>query len=236
MPQAPRRAARAAVAALAICLVVPASALAGGNSKQSPAKTSTAAPAASATTSTATPDLAARIAVLTTASCPAPATPAFATWGDPALYSLIPGGSFEGLPVWSLFASSPVVGNEPWHVNNAADKISLAVLAGGSATSPSFCASLSTPTLRFFARADSVAARLKVEILYTDPFTGALKPVTIGTVSGTTAWAPTSAMLLQANLLSVLSADGLTELSLRLTATSGTWQVDDVYVDPFRKG
>ena len=237
MRSAPRTTIRAVAATLALCLVIPASASAGGNSTRSSSSAKTASvQTAAAPASGAGSALAALVQTLTTATCPAAAAAVFAPWADPALYALIPGGSFEGLPTWSLFASAPVVGNEPWHINSATDTLSLAILPGGSATSPTFCASLSTPTLRFLARGDSVDAQLKVEVLYADPTSGAVTATTIATVSGTGAWAPTDRILVLANLLSVFSADGLTELSVRLTATSGSWLVDDVHIDPFKKG
>ena len=129
-----------------------------------------------------------------------------------------------------------VSGNEPWFVNSKADTKSLSIAKGGTATSPPFCVTALSPSLRFFARSEGKSARLDVDVIYTNPQTGANDYLTAGTVGATTNWAPTPQMLLWANLLSAISPSGTTNLALRFTAVSGTWFVDDVYVDPFRKG
>ena len=159
----------------------------------------------------------------------------FSPWGDPTSYALAPGGSFEGSSGWSLLSAAVVAGNEPWNVHSAKDSKSLSIKAGGSAISPLFCGTLATPTMRFFARADSAAATLRVDVLYPS-FDGTVKSLTIGTVAGTTTWAPTSAMYMFANLLAFASPTGQVDLAVRVTATSGSWLVDDVYIDPFKKG
>lgn len=171
----------------------------------------------------------------TSATCLTKAGMVFSPWGDLTSYALAPGGSFEGTSGWSLVSASPVAGNEPWHIRSAKDSTSLSINAGGSATSPLFCGTLATPTVRFFVRSASVTAKLQVDVLYPS-FDGTVKSLTIGTVAGTTTWAPTNAMLLLVNLLAFASPTGQVDLAVRVTATSGTWQVDDVYVDPFRKG
>ena len=213
----PRFSLFAAVVVLALCLVVPASAAAGTrwSSKASTADSSASVASCAAVATSATP---------------------FSAWGDSASYGLVPGGSFEGSSGWALVSATAVVGNESFYVTSKKDTTSLNIKAGGSATTPLFCGTLATPTVRFFARADSTSAKLLVEVLYTDPFTGKLGSLPIGSVAGTSAWAPTSAMYLLANLLALGQPDQSTDLALRLTATSGSWQADDVYIDPFRKG
>ena len=210
----PRISSCAAVLALAVCLAIPASATAGTRWSS----------IASTTDATATCTTLAKSAM------------PFSAWGDNLSYALMPGGSFEGSSGWTLVSAAPVAGNESWYVTSNKDKTSLSIKAGGSASSPLFCGTLATPTVRFFARADSTSAKLLVEVLYTDPFTGKLGSLPIGSVAGTTAWAPSNAMYLLANLLAFGQPDHATDLALRFTAASGSWQVDDVYVDPFRKG
>lgn len=159
----------------------------------------------------------------------------FSPWGDTAYYGLAPGGSFEGASGWMLSSASLVAGNEPWKVNSSTDSQSLAITAGGSATSPLFCGTTATPTARFFAKSASVDSALTVDVLFTG-LDGSPRSLTLAKLSGTTAWAPTNAFFLFANLLAYVSPDGSVDLALRFTATSGSWQIDDLYVDPFRKG
>ena len=120
-------------------------------------------------------------------------------------------------------------------INSSKDSKSLSIAAGGSATSPMFCGTTMTPTVRFFAKATSVDSSLLVEILFTG-FDGTPRSLPIATITGTTAWAPTKAIPLLANFLALVADDGTVDLALCFTAKSGSWQVDDVYIDPFRKG
>jgi hypothetical protein len=51
------------------------------------------------------------------------------------------------------------------------------------------------------------------------------------TITGNGSWAPSDIQHFLANLTSVVTWN----LSLRFTAVSGTWQVDDVYLDPMQQ-
>jgi hypothetical protein len=61
--------------------------------------------------------------------------------------------------------------------------------------------------------------------------------VPIGIVLGGSAWGPTLPMPVIANLLPLLPGD-LTPVRFRFTPAGigGAWQIDDVYVDPYRGG
>ena len=159
----------------------------------------------------------------------------FVPWGDLASYGLLPGGSFESTAGWTLVSAAPIAGNEPWNANSRTDATSLSVLPGGSATSSLFCATVTMPTVRFFARTSDTGASMRVDVIYTN-LGGSISSLQIGTVPGTASWSPTPAMLLIANLLGFASDNGTAPLALRLTATKGSWQIDDIYIDPFRKG
>ena len=159
----------------------------------------------------------------------------FLPWADPASYTLQPGGDFEpGSPAWDLTggADSATV-NEPWNVTDEMDGHSLLLTSGSSATSPSLCVGLVHPDVRFFTRASSGTAVLKVEVLYLDA-SGQTQSLTIGVVSGNGAWSPTAPMPIVVNLLPLLP-DGRTPVAFRLTALSGSWKVDDFYVDPYAR-
>ena len=169
-------------------------------------------------------------------SCPSTPGHPFLRWLDPAAYTLAPGGDFEGSSSrWQLAGGAKVVsGNEPFKVHGSADTRSLSIPAGASALSPAFCAGLGEPTIRLFAVGGSLTSMLKVEVLY---------PTLFGTASQTVAfvprmgrWAPTLQIPMLGNLVGLTALDGLTtKVQLRLTALGGAgWNVDDVYVDPWK--
>jgi hypothetical protein len=159
----------------------------------------------------------------------------FLPFADPASYTLQPGGDFEpGSPAWDLTAGAgDATVNEPWTVTDEMDGHSLTLSTGSSATSPSICVGIEHPDIRFFTRASSTLATLKVEVLYLDG-AGNTQSLQIGTVSGNTGWAPTLQMPIVANLLSLLPGSK-TPVAFRLTAVSGSWKVDDFYVDPYAR-
>jgi len=162
----------------------------------------------------------------------------FTPWLDYASYTDLPGGDFEADGAgWSTTATTAVVaGNESYYVGNASDDKSLAIPAGGSATSPSICVGLEHPTLRFFARRRSTGllaslSSLRVEALV-ELQGGAILPVPIGTVLNDTSWQPTLPMVMVGNLLPLLPGEH-TPIAFRFTAVGGNWSVDDVKVDPY---
>lgn len=159
----------------------------------------------------------------------------FLPWADVAYYTLQPGGDFEaGSPAWDLSPGAGIAsGNEPWNVTSASDSHSLSLAPGASATSGTICVGIQHPDIRFFANASSSLATLKVEVLYWDG-NGNQQALTIGTVTGNSGWAATAQMPIVANLLP-LDPDGSTPVAFRLTATSGSWNVDDFYVDPLQR-
>jgi hypothetical protein len=54
-------------------------------------------------------------------------------------------------------------------------------------------------------------------------------------VLGGSKWTPTLPLPVIANLLPLLPGD-LTPVRFRFTPVGGAWQIDDVYVDPYRTG
>jgi hypothetical protein len=172
-------------------------------------------------------------------SCPdGPLTQPFARWGDKANYKLAGGGSFEsGATGWQLSGRAAVVsGNETFKVGGASHSKSLSLPAGSRAVSPQVCVGLDEPTLRLFARRQSgLLTSLLVEIqLQTSLGLSAWLPVLPGDLGGSS-WHPTVAMPLVVNLLTLSSKDR-TPVRFRFTPLLfGSWQIDDVYVDPFSR-
>jgi hypothetical protein len=160
----------------------------------------------------------------------------FSKWGDGASYVLVPGGSFEGTPAqvgWTLSNATLTSGNEPLFLNSAGDSQSLLINGGGSATSPVICVDRTMPTLRFFVRQTAPGSDLKVQGLVQTPrgpFALTVADLADGSEPG---W--TSVLI---NIPTSRIPKGLSiPAALRFAVPgSGSWQLDDVYVDPYRAG
>lgn len=161
-----------------------------------------------------------------------PASHPFASWGDVASYTLVPGGSFEsGALGWTLAGGARVVsGNESYYANSRYDSHSLAVPAGSSATTPPFCVGLTRPTIRLFVvNGGSSASRLRVKVVYRG-LLGILGVLDGGTVSAGSGWKPSPIMLATLNApLGTKSA----QFVFTPADSSGAWRIDDLYVDPW---
>ena len=158
----------------------------------------------------------------------------FLPWVDVANYFLAPGGDFEsGAAGWSTRGGAGVAGgNEPWNVTGGGAS-SLSLPAGSSATSPAICVGIEHPTIRFFAKSSgaSLTSNLRVDVIFEDA-SGNLHDLTIGrqTRGG---WDVTPAYAIVANLLPLLPGEH-TAVAFRFTPEgTGTWQIDDVHVDPY---
>jgi hypothetical protein len=171
-------------------------------------------------------------------SClPSTVTP-FTAFGDNGDYFLTPGGSFEnGAPGWNLTGGAALAAdNNTAGIDPSTDTTALSLPAGSSATSPSMCVTPNSPTMRFFVKNGGArSARLGVWVLFTLP-NGAQGSLPIAVVTGTGVWQPSQIILFYANLLAYGSPTGTTNVSFQfrpLDAT-GRWEIDDVYVDPFK--
>ena len=159
----------------------------------------------------------------------------FAQFGDNSQYKLVQGGSFESsLADYTLLGGAKVVsGNEPWKVGGASHAKSLVLPAGSSVITPPACVGLAEPTLRFFAKKNSGLLSTLAVSVYVKTSLGLVVPVPVGVVLGNGQWKATSPMLIVANLLPLLPGDR-TPVAFQFTPLLGSWQIDDVYVDPFR--
>lgn len=161
--------------------------------------------------------------------CNTPAsTPVFAPWLDTTPYFLAPDGGFEsGAAGWSLSGAVVGAGNETFELSGPGSH-SLHLARGDSATSPEVCVGLEHPTFRFVARQASVGlASMSVEVLTAD---GQALP--LGMMTGTRSWQPSPIMVVGANLLPLVADGDSTLVRFRFVPVSGSWQVDDLYVDP----
>jgi hypothetical protein len=164
-------------------------------------------------------------------------TKPFQRWADVANYKPAPGGDFEGdLAGWTLSGGAKTVaGSEPWGVSGAVGSRALALPAGASAVAPATCVNAGAPTFRFFARSTGgLLPVLRADLLYRDGALG-IVPVPVGVVLSGGAWQPTLPML-TASAVGAALAGGEAPLAIRFTAVSGSWQIDDVFVDPYSRG
>ena len=166
----------------------------------------------------------------------------FLQWLDPLPYTLLPGGDFEsGAAGWKLSGGARVVdGNEPFSVTRKSDSHSLLLPQGSSATSPTMCMGLVLPIVRFFSSGGNLLSYLRVEAVYTDASgrQRVARPAPRRPPDPLVVTEPAGAAAARA--LNALTLNGLTsEIALRFTPRgtllgSGTWRLDDVYVDPWK--
>jgi hypothetical protein len=158
----------------------------------------------------------------------------FTAWGDLADYFLAPDGDFTaGADGWDLAGGQVVADNEPHWVHGGAEPAALELDSGAAATTPRICVGVDDPTMRFFARSvGGPSGSLSVEVLYTDE-EGADRALPIGTVMADDIddWTPVTPLPIIANTYEMWVA-------FRFTAQGpgSAWLIDDVYVDPYRKG
>jgi hypothetical protein len=161
-------------------------------------------------------------------------TQPFARYGDNATYKSV--GSFEGgTDGWVLAGGAQVVaGNETAHVAGAADSRSLLLPSGSSATTPPVCVGLDEPTLRFFTRKNSGLLSTMAVTVHVQTSLGVWVELPIGVDLGGS-WHPSLPMLVVANLLPLLPPDRTAVKFTFRPLLGGSWQVDDVYVDPMAR-
>jgi hypothetical protein len=167
------------------------------------------------------------------AQCPTQsAKQKFSKWGDSSSYFLVPGGSFEGTPAqvgWTLAGATLTPGNEPFYINGITDDQSLLIGDGGSATSPAFCVDSTMPSFRFFVRQTDPGSDLKIQgVVQTPrgPLSVTLADLPDDSLPG---WTPVQVTVATNRIPKGLSIAAAMRF---VVSGSGSWQIDDVYVDP----
>lgn len=194
------------------------------------------ATSAMAVLAVAVPSAQAGLLSLATGPCGQVESQPFAQFGDSNTYVSVPGGSFEsGAAGWSLHGGAAVVsGNESYNVGSGSHSLSLP--AGSSATGPAQCTGIDHPSMRFFVRnTGSSASRLKVYATY-PLLLGLPYKAYLGTVSGSASWSPSSPVqigLLNNTLGSLTLAESTISFTFVPADSTGKWQIDDVYLDPY---
>lgn len=165
-------------------------------------------------------------------------TQPFLPWLDSHYYFLMPGGDLESAAGWSLSGGARLTeGNEPFHVTRADDRSSLFLPSGASARTTTICVDADEPRMRFFVRntgsplsALAVEARIRTTVLGSTVTTS----LPLGVVLGAQEWHPSLPVPFKLSLNQMLG--GTTTIDFRFTVLGlgGKWQVDDIYVDPFK--
>ena len=167
--------------------------------------------------------------------CDPTASQNFLRWGDSSYYASLLNGDFEGYSGWTLSGGARVVsGNEPYYLSgNTGDHNSLLLPAGSSAYSGTVCFALGDWHLRLMMKRLSATGGLHVQVIVPG-LLGILTVLDGGTVSGTSAWAPSPRLeLLLSNVISLV---GTKAVAFRFTpvGVGASYQIDDVYLDPWK--
>lgn len=163
----------------------------------------------------------------------------FSPWGDQRNYVLAPDGGFEADGSgWRLRRGAAVVeGNESYYLNDAGDSKSLYLPARSSAASPPVCMAIDTPSFRLVARnSGDPSSQLRVEAVY--KLLGLVRTKTGGTLRAGSDWAPTRSISTVLTLSTIIGTLIPSAIEIRFTPldSRGQWQIDDLYIDPFRRG
>jgi hypothetical protein len=154
----------------------------------------------------------------------------FKPWTDSAYYMLTPGGSFEaGAPGWKLSGGAQIVsGNESFYLNSKTDTRSLYMPRGSTAITPTMCFAAGDWHMRFVGKG---SGRVRVTVMVPS-LLGLLSILDGGTVKPGSTWSPSPKVsLLLTNVGGLLTTKAI---ALKFTATDGSTQIDDVYLDPFK--
>jgi hypothetical protein len=167
--------------------------------------------------------------------CDPTSSQVFSRFGDSSYYARMLNGGFEsGSTAWGLSGGARVVsGNEPYYLSGSrSDSHSLLLPAGSSAYSGTVCFALGDWHLRFMMKRLSSTGGLRVQVIVPS-LLGIVTILDGGTVSGSGNWAPSPRMaLLLSNVLSLIDTRAV---AFRFTPVNGgSFQIDDVYLDPWK--
>jgi hypothetical protein len=172
-------------------------------------------------------------------TCDTNASQPFLPWDDEARYVLVAGGSFEAdTPAWSLRRDAAVVsGNEPFYVRSSSDTRSLLLPSGSSAISPTVCFALGDWHLRFFVRkTNALPGSLHIDIVVKSTLGAVLSILDGGTVEASGEWQPSPRIGLLLSNVGCLVGTKAVSFRFRAKGDGAAFQVDDVYLDPWKFG
>lgn len=173
----------------------------------------------------------AKASLIVGGSCPG-ATQAFKQFGDARYYTFGTNGGVEsGTTGWTVSSGASVVrGNESFYVHSSSDSKALSLSRGATALTPAMCMGTSSTVVRFFVEGNT---SVRVDVVERNLLGLVVGILNATTVTGSSAWQPSPAVL---NLDSLQGVLGVSSVQLRFTALDGTALVDDVYVDPWSSG
>jgi hypothetical protein len=157
-----------------------------------------------------------------------PTTKAFAAYGDANDYFAAPGGRFEAFDNWSLRGSPDLLGG--FNLLETASTSRAAGLGSGEGvTSVSFCVDRTMPHLRFSAKYDGGG---QLDVTVTTRYGGS-SDSSGGSVSPDDhrGWAPSRFIELKTGAIPA-GEQGVATVAFR---SQGSWRVDDVAIDPYRR-
>ena len=128
-----------------------------------------------------------------------------------------------------------VAGNETSYVRQPGDQNSVLLPRGGTVTTGPICVGLDKPTVRFFAKRPSFALLplLTVEGVYTTKSGGTASLPLVGRAARRQRLVAAAPVRHDRRRCS--SSATRTMMRFRIRAVTGDWQIDDFYVDPWRR-
>jgi hypothetical protein len=164
-------------------------------------------------------------------SCGATSYP-FKHWNDPDAYCAFPNLGFEsGATSWTLKGSASIVAaNEPWNVSGPGTH-ALQLGPGAVAASSPLPVSLLDPWARFFAHSVGANGSLQVQVVFHGILGNLTGVLNVGSLSasGYSSWQPTQRV---SSILALPLFTTTAQVIVTSRAKSGSWQIDDVYLDP----
>ena len=158
---------------------------------------------------------------------------AFFPFGDNDWYALVPQGDFESMPTWSNDGNVTLApSSDPFAVTGTLGESSLRLQSGGWVRTPLLCVDLLTPHLRFVATATG-NGELDVETrLIGCPRTWISRSSTSISPSDHRSWQPSARIDLNTSCLGP-GRTGIVDVRFR---SEGDWLIDDVMIDPYKRG
>ena len=169
-------------------------------------------------------------------ACPTPQpTYPFAPWGDFAPYVLMEDGSFEKKTPWRGTATT-VQENDPFELAGPG-KQSMRLRGDQTLTSPVLCVNDTLPHFRFVARALDQNRRRSWSSRSCGRSGATTRSWSLERAPANLfqAWGP-SRLVPLATAMSIEKKKENVRLRFRLKDAAGDWLVDDVFVDPVKRG
>ena len=163
------------------------------------------------------------------AECPVqPTTQAFAAYGDTNAYFTAPGGQFESFNSWSLRGTPDLIGGFNLLGTDLFSKAA-GLSNGEGVTSVSLCVDRTMPHLRFAAKHDGGG---QLDVTVTTRYNGS-SDSSGGSISPDDhrGWTPSRFIELKTDKIPY-GEQGVATVVFR---SQGSWRVDDVAIDPYRR-